>query len=79
VHEEGYGITSGPGGKTGFTTPDGKRIPNGPDRRFRGNVVALKVRNRQNYLGITPNTPVPKWRGEIMDNQLAVLGLIQRE
>jgi hypothetical protein len=79
VHEEGFGIQTSPGGKTEFTLPDGKAIPNGPDQRSRGNVVTLQVKNRQLGLGINANTPVPKWRGEKMDHQMAVLGLIQRE
>jgi hypothetical protein len=79
VHEEGFGLNRANTGAVQFTLPDGKVIPQGPNRRFRGNVVALKTRNRQKGLSITPDTPIPKWYGEKMDHQMAVLGLLQRE
>ena len=79
VHEEGFGITTDPSGAINFTLPDGTIIPPGPDTRFSGNVVALRIRNEEKGLDITPDTPIPKWYGEKMDHQLAVLGLLQRE
>ncbi len=79
VHEEGFGLSRRSNGAIKFTMPDGKLIPPGPDTRFRGNVVALRIRNEEKGLNITPNTPIPKWYGEKMDNQMAVLGLLQRE
>ena len=79
VHEEGFGLNRSVDGAINFTLPDGKIIPPGPDTRFRGNVVALRVRNRKKGLDITPITLPPKWYGEKMDNQMAVLGLLQRE
>ncbi len=53
VHEEGFGVQAGPFGASHFTLPDGTIIPPGPDPRSRGNVVALKVRNRELGLDIT--------------------------
>ena len=79
VHEEGFGVQAASSGAAWFTRPDGTLIPPGPDPRSRGNVVALKVKNRAMGVNITPDTSVPRWCGEKMDNQLAVLGLLQRE
>jgi len=79
VHEEGFGVQAERSGVINFTLPDGKIIPPGPDTRFRGNVVALTTRNKELGLNITPETPIPKWCGEKMDNQMAVLGLLQSE
>ncbi len=67
VHESGYGVHTDPAGIIHFTLPDGKRIPPGPDTRFRGNVVAIKIANRENGLYITPKTSVPEWYGDSMD------------
>jgi len=41
--------------------------------------VALRIRNKEKGLNITPDTLVPMWCGEKMDHQIAVLGLLQRE
>jgi hypothetical protein len=79
VHEEGFGLKRDTDGAINFSLPDGKVIPPGPDTRFRGNVVALRIRNREKDLNITPDTLIPKWCGEKMDHQMAVLGLLQRE
>jgi hypothetical protein len=79
VHEEGFGLNRGTDGAINFSLPDGTIIPPGPDTRFSGNVVALKIRNKEKGLNITANTLIPKWYGEKMDHQLAVLGLLQRE
>ena len=54
-------------------------LPSGPDTRFRGNVVAQQVKNRELGLDITAETSVPNWCGEKMDNDMAVLGLLQLE
>ena len=79
VHEEGFGLKRGTDGAINFSLPDGKVIPPGPDTSFSGNVVALQIRNREKDLNITPDTLIPKWCGEKMDHQMAVLGLLQRE
>ena len=79
VHEEGFGLYKGTDSAINFTIPDGKVIPPGPDTRFRGNVVALRFKNKEMGLNITSNTSIPKWCGEKMDHQMAVLGLLQSE
>lgn len=77
VHEGGYAVTMQSGGTPVFTDP--AVIPTGPDTRFRGNVAALTARNRQAGLTIGPQTPVPDWLGEGMDDSMAVEGLLHLE
>ncbi len=72
VHESGYSVFTRPNGAINFTLPDGKQIPPGPDTRFRGNAVAIKIANRENGLDITPETPIPEWYGDRMDPEMAV-------
>jgi len=79
VHEEGFGLKRNADGAIQFTLPDGKLIPPGPDTRFRGNVVTLRLKNKEKGLNLTANTILPRWYGDKMDNQMAVLGLLQRE
>jgi len=49
------------------------------DGRSRGNFEAIRDANRADGLQIDPLTVVPRWGGEEMGSQLAVLELIQRE
>jgi hypothetical protein len=79
VHEGGFGVGCNSAGVIQFTYPDGREMATGPDSRFRGNVVAIKVNNRNHGLDIHSGTLPPLWRGEKMDHSLAVLGLISRE
>ena len=79
VHEGGFGVQANPSGASHFTLPSGKLIPPGPETRFRGNVVAIKSANRKNGLNITPNTPIPAWYGDRMDQNMAVEALLQSE
>lgn len=67
------------GGLPVFADPHGEPIPTGPDRRFRGNVVALTTRNRNEGLDINPKSPIPEWYGEPMDDAHAIDGMIQLE
>ena len=78
VHEGGFGVHSS-NKAISFTAPDGKTIPTGPETRFRGNVFALTAQNTQSGIRITPQTTIPQWHGERMDDQMAVEGLLQRE
>ncbi|MFC1778108.1 hypothetical protein ACFL3I_12340, partial [Pseudomonadota bacterium] len=59
--------------------PDGKIIPQGPDGRSRGNVFEITSRNREKGLKITPDTAIPQWHGERMDNSVAVDMLLECE
>ncbi|HSH44007.1 MAG TPA: DUF222 domain-containing protein, partial [Arenicellales bacterium] len=79
IHEAGYTVTMNDAGLPEFTDPKGEPIPTGPDTRFRGNVVALTNRNKDEGLNITPDTPVPIWYGNAMDESLAVGGLLDLE
>lgn len=79
VHEAGYGVELKAGKGVIFRLPDGKIIPQGPDSNSRGNVIAIKSRNRKNGLEITPKTAIPQWHGETMDHGTAVDILLCRE
>ena len=79
VHEGGFGVTLDRTGQVAFTRPDGEVLPPAPAPRSRGNVARLLRTNERNGLNITPRTPVPRWRGEKMDPELAVLALVQKE
>jgi len=79
VHEEGFGLETDRPGRFTFTLPDGQPIAEYPKSRFRGNVTALKSRNRGQGVRITPRTPIPLWYGESMDTQIAIEALLRRE
>jgi hypothetical protein len=79
VHEGGFGVRRNGTGAIEFSYPDGRMMATGPDSRFRGNVVSIKSGNRSRGLDITPETLPPLWRGEQMDDSLAVLGMVSRE
>jgi len=79
VHEGGFGVHSGAGGRIWFTDPKGKMLPEAGETRFRGNVFALMTQNRRSGLDIGPRTGTCRWAGETMDDDLAVMGLLQRE
>lgn len=79
VHEGGFSVKSTGIGQFRFSDPDGDTIPVIAQGRSRGNVSVLTRLNQASGVRITPETPVPKWYGDKMDHQLAVLGLLQRE
>jgi len=79
VHEGGFGLRRAPGGGFEFSYPDGRLLPAGPDSRFRGNVEAIRRGNRGRGLAIGPATLPSLWRGERMDQGLAVEALVRRE
>jgi hypothetical protein len=75
VHEGGFELQTLPDGEIWFIYPDGRTLPAAPDGRFRGNADTIRVDNRNNGLEITPETLPPLWRGEVMDQDLAQLGM----
>jgi hypothetical protein len=79
VHEGGFGIRQTASSEMIFNDPQGQAIPAAPNARSRGNVFALFAAHRQAGLDITPNAPIPAWRGEQMDDSMAVEGLLQQE
>jgi hypothetical protein len=78
VHEGGYGVRMTAHGPA-FTDPTGRTLAPAVETRFRGNVFALELANRRNGLEIGPQTPIPLWEGERMDDGMAVEGLLQME
>ena len=79
VHEGGFGIQKDAGERVTFTDPAGEVIEPGPETRFSGNVFTLKAANHQSGIHITPRTGECRWLGERMDDDLAVLGMLQKE
>ena len=79
VHEGGFGLARIAASEFRFTDPAGKRIPDAPEKRFRGNFFELLAVNRSTGITITPETPVPDWLGESMDDDIVVHHLMLRE
>jgi hypothetical protein len=79
VHEDGFAVHSLDDGQIYFTDPRGSRLPDTGDGRFRGNVYALTTANRRSGLKIDPKTGECRWQGERMDDDLAVLCMLQLE
>jgi len=79
VHEEGFAVISQADGQFYFTDPSGHRMPDAGNTRFRGNVIALAKANRRSGLHITPETGECCWEGERMDDDLAILCMLQLE
>jgi hypothetical protein len=75
VHEGGFGVQARADGVTHFTYPDGRALPPSPDGPFRGNAESIRVDNHNNGLEITSETLPPLWTGEVMDQDLAQLGM----
>jgi hypothetical protein len=79
VHEGGFGIRQTAGGEINFSDPRGQTIPTGPEKRSSGNAFSIFAAHRQSGIKITPETPIPSWLGERMDDSMAVEGLLQAE
>ncbi len=79
VHEGGFGLNRMHLGEFHFTDPNGKRIPDVPETRFCGNVFELMAHNETDGITITPETPIPGWLGESMDDEIVVHNLRLRE
>lgn len=76
---EGFGIRTSAHGAIEFTDPSGALIPSGAETRCRGNVFSLVTVHEQLGIHITPDTAVPDWFGERMDDQLAVEAMLSLE
>lgn len=76
VHEGGFGVAMQPDGTPKFTDPAGRTLPPVPETRSRGNVFALRQHNVENGLKIDPQSTIPDWHGEKMDDGMAVEGLL---
>ena len=79
VHEEGFSVISEADGQFYFTDPSGHKLPDAGNTRSRGNVIALATANRRSGLHIAPETGECRWQGEKMDDDLAVLCMLQLE
>jgi hypothetical protein len=75
VHEGGFDVQTLPDGEIWFIYPDGRTLPAAPDGGFRGNAESIRVDNDNNGLDITAETLPPLWTGEVMDQDLAQLGM----
>ncbi|MGD9265402.1 MAG: DUF222 domain-containing protein [Lysobacterales bacterium] len=72
VHEAGFGVQNVDDQGVVFTMPDGRVIPEVPEKRSRGNVFAVMSGNQKNGLEITPETAIPRWHGEQIDYETAM-------
>ena len=79
VHEEGFAVHSQADGQVYFTDPGGHHLPDAAESRFSGNVFALKTENSQCGIRITPETGKCHWGGEVMDDNDAILCMLQLE
>jgi hypothetical protein len=79
VHEEGFSIHSQAGGQVIFADPQGHYLPDAAESRFSGNVFSLMTENSQSDIRITPKTGECRWGGEQMDDDLAILCMLQLE
>jgi hypothetical protein len=79
VHESGFGIGKSTLGVIEFCNPAGEVILTGPGRNSRGNAWSLFEQHSESAIHITPKTAQSLWLGEKMDDDLAVLGLVQLE
>ncbi len=57
----------------------GEIIPTGPCRNSRGNAQSLFEAHLDSGIVITPKTAQSQWMGEQMDDDLAILGMLQLE
>jgi len=79
VHEGGFGVHSQADGQIYFTDQQDHHLPQSGDSRFRGNVFALRAQNDKSGLKITSQTGECRWGGEQMDDDLAILCMLQLE
>ena len=79
VHEGGYGVHRQADAHIYFTDLQGQQLPLSGDTRFRGNVFALTAQNDKSGLKITAQSGECRWGGEQMDDDLAILCMLQLE
>jgi len=79
VHEDGFGLHARADGQIYFTDPRGKTLPDTGDTRFRGNVFELMTENDRRDVQVTPETGECRWGGEVMDDNDAILCMLQLE
>ncbi|MFC1775877.1 DUF222 domain-containing protein [Pseudomonadota bacterium] len=79
VHEDGFGVHTQADGQIWFSDPQGRRLPETGDTGFSGNVFSLMTANTRSGIHITPQTGECRWEGEQMDDDLAILCMLQLE
>jgi hypothetical protein len=79
VHEGGFGVHRQADGQIYFTDQQHHHLPQTGDTRSRGNVFALTTQNDKSGLQITSQTGECQWGGEQMDDDLAILCMLQLE
>ena len=79
VHEGGFTVENTSNKQICFRDAEGKVIPTNGEKRFRGNVFSLRTGHAKVGIRITPKTGISLWRGEQMDDQMAVEALLRRD
>jgi hypothetical protein len=79
VHEGSFQVRMHSNGQPVFRDPAGKLLPENGETRSRGNVFELIARHRKQRIRITPTTALCAWKGELMDDNLAIKALLRRE
>jgi hypothetical protein len=79
LHEGGFGLERTSDGALRFTDPNGNTIPEVPAARPSGDAFELMSGNEENGIRITPQTPIPGWLGEKMDEDLVIFHLTRLE
>jgi len=79
VHEDGFGIRTRADGQIYCVDPQGKYLPETGETCFSGNAFELTVENGRRGIRIMPETGECRWGGEVMDDNHAVLGMLQLE
>ena len=79
VHEGGFGVHTKADGQAFFTDQQQQHLPQSGDTRSRGNVFALTSQNDSSGINITSQTGECRWGGEQMDDDLAILCMLQLE
>lgn len=63
-------------GQPVFRDRQGRRVPEAPETRFRGNVFALVTENCRAGVDVSAETCVPDWDGKRMDGDMVMEGLL---
>jgi hypothetical protein len=79
VHEDSFGIRTRADGQVYFVDPQGKYLPEAGDTRFSGHVFELMAENSRCGVRVTPKTGECRWGGEVMDDNDAILCMLQLE
>jgi hypothetical protein len=77
VHEGGFAVRMNAHSRPEFSDRQGRKIPEAPQTRYRGNIFALINTNRINGVKVTAETCIPNWGGESMDDDMVVGALME--